>query len=69
VVNERQRSSGAGVVCRSQKIPKSPRAGLSAAWRERAGAASLKIQLACCLLATGEVLTLEQGLAKVAESW
>ncbi len=30
---------------------------------------SLKIQLACCLLATGVVLSLEQGLAKVAESW
>lgn len=30
---------------------------------------SLKIQLACCLVATGEVETLEQGLAQVAQSF
>ncbi|WP_342321435.1 DNA-binding protein YbiB [Kosakonia sp. BYX6] len=30
---------------------------------------SLKIQLACCLMASGEVATLEDGLARVAESF
>lgn len=30
---------------------------------------SLKIQLACCLVASGEVATLEDGLARVAESF
>lgn len=30
---------------------------------------SLKIQMACCLLATGEVASIEAGLQKVAESW
>ena len=30
---------------------------------------SLKIQLACCLLATGEVQSIEDGLARVAQSY
>ncbi|MBU4684262.1 DNA-binding protein YbiB [Cedecea davisae] len=46
---------------------------VTARWIERCVAGvepvprSLKIQLACCLVATGEVATLEAGLARVAE--
>ncbi|TCC15038.1 DNA-binding protein YbiB [Kosakonia quasisacchari] len=47
----------------------------TARWTERCLAGSeavpesLKIQLACCLVATGEVVTLEEGLARVAQSF
>ncbi|HGL6801116.1 TPA: DNA-binding protein YbiB [Citrobacter amalonaticus] len=47
----------------------------TARWIERclAGSepvpASLKIQMSCCLVATGEVATLEQGLARVNDSF
>ncbi|WP_039055128.1 DNA-binding protein YbiB [Enterobacter sp. Bisph1] len=47
----------------------------TARWTERCLAGSeavpesLKIQLACCLLATGETATLEEGLARVAQSF
>ncbi|MDZ7321702.1 DNA-binding protein YbiB [Kosakonia sacchari] len=47
----------------------------TARWTERCLAGSeavpesLKIQIACCLVATGEVATLEEGLARVAQSF
>ncbi|ANR78103.1 DNA-binding protein YbiB [Kosakonia sacchari] len=47
----------------------------TARWTERCLAGSeavpesLKIQIACCLVATGEVATLEEGLARVGQSF
>ncbi|MFB5746414.1 DNA-binding protein YbiB [Cedecea sp. P7760] len=69
VVSERQTDvDGEAVVLPSGKDP-----AVTARWIERCVAGvepvpqSLKIQMACCLLATGEVATLEAGLARVAE--
>ncbi|HEY3984283.1 DNA-binding protein YbiB [Cedecea sp.] len=69
IVNERQTESGGeDLVLPSGKEP-----DITARWIERCFAGvepvpqSLKIQMACCLLATGEVPTLEAGLARVAE--
>ncbi|MDR8253651.1 DNA-binding protein YbiB, partial [Acinetobacter baumannii] len=48
---------------------------VTARWIERRVAGvepvpnSLKIQLACCLLACGEVTSLEQGLSRVNDCW
>lgn len=56
-------------------LPESKDPQVTARWIERCMTgseplpSSLRIQLACCLVATGEVATLEQGLAKVAEHW
>ncbi|WP_434667717.1 DNA-binding protein YbiB [Klebsiella sp. B345] len=56
-------------------LPESKDPLVTARWIERCMAGSeplppsLRIQLACCLVATGESATLEQGLAKVAEHW
>lgn len=56
-------------------LPEAKDAETTARWIERCVAGSepvpqsLKIQMACCLLATGETATLEQGLARVAERW
>lgn len=56
-------------------LPESKDPLVTARWIERCMAGSeplppsLRIQLACCLVATGEAATLEQGLAKVAEHW
>lgn len=69
VVNERQDSATAQAVL----LPESKDPEVTARWIERCLAGSeplpqsLKIQLACCLLATGEAVSLEQGLEKVAE--
>ncbi|MFQ7459281.1 MAG: DNA-binding protein YbiB, partial [Klebsiella michiganensis] len=71
VVNERQDGAAAQAVA----LPESKDPEVTARWIERCMVgseplpSSLKIQLACCLLAAGVVLSLEQGLAKVAESW
>ena len=71
MVNERQDGAAAQAVA----LPESKDPEVTARWIERCMVgseplpSSLKIQLACCLLATGVVLSLEQGLAKVAESW
>lgn len=54
-------------------LPESKDPDVTARWIERCVAGveavpeSLKIQLACCLVATGEIETLEQGLARIAE--
>lgn len=56
-------------------LPESKDPQVTARWIERCMTgseplpSSLRIQLACCLVATGEAATLEQGLAKVAEHW
>ena len=56
-------------------LPSSKDPEVTARWIERCVAGvepvpqSLKIQLACCLLATGEVDSLEKGLERVNESW
>ncbi|HED3065495.1 TPA: DNA-binding protein YbiB [Kluyvera ascorbata] len=71
VVNARQSEQPeAEVVLPSSKDPE-----VTARWIERCVAGvepvphSLKIQLACCLLATGEVQSIEEGLARVAQSY
>ncbi|KNC92921.1 DNA-binding protein YbiB [Trabulsiella odontotermitis] len=70
VLVERQREDNQGVVLPESKDPM-----VTARWIERCVAGSepvpqsLKIQLACCLLATGEVESLDAGLARVAEYW
>lgn len=71
VVHERQSElPEEGVVLPESKDPQ-----VTARWIERCVAGSeplptsLRIQLACCLVATGEVATLEQGLSRVAEHW
>jgi len=71
VVNERQSEQAEeAVVLPSAKDPE-----VTARWIERCVAGvepvphSLKIQLACCLLATGEVNSLEEGLARVAQAY
>lgn len=71
VVNERQSEQAEeAVVLPSAKDPE-----VTARWIERCVAGvepvphSLKIQLACCLLATDEVNSLEEGLARVAQAY
>ncbi|KNC91591.1 DNA-binding protein YbiB [Trabulsiella odontotermitis] len=70
VLVERQREDNQGVVLPESKDPM-----VTARWIERCVAGSepvpqsLKIQLACCLLAAGEVESLDAGLARVAEYW
>lgn len=71
VVNERQSEQAEeAVVLPSAKDPE-----VTARWIERCVAGvepvphSLKIQLACCLLATGEANSLEEGLARVAQAY
>lgn len=74
---------GTRVLCERQtaaesqaiSLPASKDAQVTARWIERCVAGSepvpqsLKIQMACCLLAAGEVETLEAGMSKVAESY
>lgn len=56
-------------------LPESKDPEVTARWIERCVTGSeplpqsLRIQLACCLVAAGEAITLGQGLAKVAEHW
>ncbi|ENY5365503.1 DNA-binding protein YbiB [Raoultella ornithinolytica] len=56
-------------------LPESKDPQVTARWIERCVVGSeplptsLRIQLACCLVAAGEVATLEQGLSRVAEQW
>ena len=70
-VNERQD----GAAEQALVLPASKDPEVTARWIERCSVGSeplpqsLKIQLACCLVATGVASSLEQGLAKVAESW
>ncbi|KFC02005.1 putative anthranilate phosphoribosyltransferase [Trabulsiella guamensis ATCC 49490] len=70
VLVERQSEDNRDVILPGSKDPM-----VTARWIERCVAGSepvpqsLKIQLACCLLATGEVENLEAGLARVAECW
>ncbi|MDA8488537.1 DNA-binding protein YbiB [Kluyvera sp. Awk 3] len=71
VVNERQsEQADAPVALPTAKDPQT-----TAQWIERCVAGvepvpqSLKIQMACCLLATGEVSSLEAGLACVAQAY
>ncbi len=71
VVNERQSEQADTPV--AQPTAKDPQT--TAQWIERCVAGvvpvpqSLKIQMACCLLATGEVNSLEAGLARVAQAY
>lgn len=71
VLNERQDMGTAQAVA----LPESKDPEVTARWIERCVTGSeplplsLRIQLACCLVAAGEAATLEQGLAKVAEHW
>lgn len=71
VLNERQDMGTAQAVA----LPESKDPEVTARWIERCVTGreplplSLRIQLACCLVAAGETATLEQGLAKVAEHW
>lgn len=71
VVNERQsEQADVPVALPTAKDPQT-----TAQWIERCVAGvepvpqSLKIQMACCLLATGEVSSLEAGLARVAQAY
>ncbi|MRS13848.1 DNA-binding protein YbiB [Enterobacteriaceae bacterium RIT691] len=60
---------------REAKVPESKDPEVTARWIERCVAGvepipeSIKIQLAACLLATGEVTTLEAGLQRVDACW
>lgn len=71
VLYERQTETAAEAVV----LPASKDPEVTARWIERCVAGvepvphSLKIQLACCLLASGEVTTLEQGLSRVNDCW
>ena len=71
VVNERQSEQPEDAVV----LPSAKDAETTARWIERCVAGvepvphSLKIQLACCLLAAGEVNSLEDGLARVAQDY
>ena len=71
VVSERQSETAEEAIA----LPTSKDPEVTARWIERCVAGceplpqALRIQLACCLLAAGEVGSLEQGLAKVAERW
>ena len=70
VLAERQSEENQNVILPASKDPM-----VTARWIERCVAGSepvpqsLKIQLACCLMATGEVESLDAGLARVAECW
>lgn len=67
ILSERQQ----GITGDEVTLPESKDPEVTARWIERCLAGveavpeSLKIQMACCLLATGEVETLEQGLARL----
>lgn len=67
VVSERQTESNAGDIA----LPATKDPEMTARWIERCIAGmepvpqSLKTQMACCLVATGEAQTLEDGLARV----
>lgn len=67
ILSERQQ----GITGDEVTLPESKDPDVTARWTERCLAGveaiplSLKIQMACCLLATGEVETLEQGLVRV----
>ncbi|CAH6635451.1 DNA-binding protein YbiB [Pseudocitrobacter vendiensis] len=69
VVSERQTETA------NEALPEGKDPEVTARWIERCVAGSepvpqsLKIQMACCLLAAGEVASLDAGLAKVAESY
>lgn len=69
IVSERQTETA------SEVLPEGKDPEVTARWIERCVAGSepvprsLKIQMACCLLAAGEVASLDAGLAKVAESY
>ena len=71
VLYERQTETAAEAVV----LPASKDPEVTARWIERCVAGvepvphSLKVQLACCLLASGEVTTLEQGLSRVNDCW
>ncbi len=71
VLYERQTEMAAEAVV----LPTSKDPEVTARWIERCVAGvepvpnSLKIQLACCLLACGEVTSLEQGLSRVNDYW
>ena len=71
VLYERQTEMAAAAVV----LPPSKDPEVTARWIERCVAGvepvpnSLKIQLACCLLACGEVTSLEQGLSRVNDCW
>ncbi|WES69929.1 DNA-binding protein YbiB [Superficieibacter sp. HKU1] len=71
VISERQELSEASEL----SLPESKDPEVTARWIERCVSGcepvpqSLKIQIACCLLATGEVDTLASGLARVAQSY
>lgn len=69
ILSERQQS----ITDNEVALPESKDPEVTARWIERCLAGveavpeSLKIQIACCLLATGEVDTLEQGLLRVGD--
>jgi len=71
ILSERSPSLSANEVA----LPESKEPDVTARWIERCVAGveaipeSLKIQMACCLVATGEVETLSQGLARIAETF
>ncbi len=71
VLYERQTEMAAEAVV----LPTSKDPEVTARWIERCVAGvepvpnSLKTQLACCLLACGEVTSLEQGLSRVNDCW
>ena len=71
VVNERQSEQADTPVA----LPTAKDPQTTAQWIERCVAGvepvpqSLKIQMACCLLATGEVSSLEAGLARIAQAY
>lgn len=71
VVNERQSEQADTPVA----LPMAKDPQTTAQWIERCVAGvepvpqSLKIQMACCLLATGEVSSLEAGLARIAQAY
>ncbi len=69
ILSERQQN----LTGKEATLPESKDPEVTARWTERCLAGveavpeSLKIQMACCLLATGEVETLEQGLTRVTD--
>ncbi|STQ59038.1 putative glycosyl transferase [Pseudescherichia vulneris] len=70
VLSERQDETAAQAVLPASKDPE-----VTARWTERCLVGSepvpesLKRQIACCFVATGQVETLEEGLARVASSF
>lgn len=71
IIHERQQAAEAGTL----SLPESKDPDVTARWIERCVSGcepvpqSLKTQIACCLLATGEVDTLEAGFARVAQRY